>query len=88
MKNKKSQGLSLQTIIIAVIVIVVLVVIIFIFTGQLGKFRTDIGGCHTRGGECSENTECPDNHVKLSINCGKIGNTDDYKACCVPVIEE
>jgi len=38
MNNKKSQGLSLNTIIIAAIVLVVLVVLWAIFTGRMGMF--------------------------------------------------
>jgi len=42
MKNKKSQGLSLNTIIIAAIVLIVLVVLWAIFTGRMGKFSTGL----------------------------------------------
>ena len=41
-KNIKSQGLSLNTIIIAAIVLVVLIVLWYIFTGRLGKSTTEL----------------------------------------------
>ena len=61
-KNKKGQGLSLNTIIIASIVLIVLVVLIMIFTGQMGNFIRGLfnesGGktCEELGGvaRCTE----------------------------------
>lgn len=38
MQNKKSQGLSINLIIIVAIALIVLVVLIAIFTGRWGKF--------------------------------------------------
>ena len=38
MKNKRGQGLSLNTIIIAAIALIVLVVLVMIFTGRMGGF--------------------------------------------------
>ncbi|MFC1686854.1 hypothetical protein ACFL0E_00670 [Nanoarchaeota archaeon] len=38
MKNKKGQGLSLTTIIVAAIALIVLVVLVMIFTGRIGIF--------------------------------------------------
>jgi len=40
--ERKAQGLSLNTIIIAAIVLIVLVVLWAIFTGRMGKFTTDL----------------------------------------------
>ena len=51
--NKKAQGLSLNTIIIAIIVLIVLVVIIMVFTGYFGnKFTPGITACENSGGSC------------------------------------
>jgi len=38
MRKKKSQGLSITTIIVAAIALIVLVVLVAIFTGRLGSF--------------------------------------------------
>lgn len=39
LKNKKAQGISLETIIVAAIVLIVLVVLIMVFTGRMGWFN-------------------------------------------------
>ena len=41
--NRKSQGLSINTIIIAAIALIVLVVLVAIFTGRLGLFSKGLG---------------------------------------------
>lgn len=43
-KNKKSQGLSITTIIVATIALIVLVVIIAMLTGKLGSFSVGASG--------------------------------------------
>ncbi len=51
--DKKAQGLSLNTIIIAIIVMIVLVVIIMVFTGYFGaKFTPGMTNCENNGGTC------------------------------------
>jgi len=42
--NKKSQGLSINVIIIVAIALIVLVVLIAIFTGRLGTFTSGLKG--------------------------------------------
>lgn len=42
--DKKGQGLSLNTIIIAALALIVLVVIVMIFTGRIGIFSTGVQG--------------------------------------------
>ncbi len=60
--DKKAQGLSLNTIIIAIIVMIVLVVIIMVFTGYFGaKFTPGMTNCENNGGKCvfaSEDEGC------------------------------
>ncbi|MBI2134984.1 hypothetical protein HYU09_03260 [Candidatus Woesearchaeota archaeon] len=50
--NGKSQGLSINTIIIAAIALIVLVVLIAIFTGRLGLFSKGLSGTVTCEGSC------------------------------------
>jgi hypothetical protein len=46
MNNKKAEGLSLSTVVIAAIVIVVLIVIILIFSGRIGGWNKEVAdGC-------------------------------------------
>ena len=63
MKSKKSQGLSINMIIIAVIALIVLVVVIAIFTNTTEKTSTnidDLGSCDGQGGQCaSASGTCP-----------------------------
>ncbi|MBU90735.1 hypothetical protein CMO94_04285 [Candidatus Woesearchaeota archaeon] len=49
LKNKKSQGLSITTIILAVIGLMILVVIIALLTGRLGGFSKGV----LESGDCS-----------------------------------
>tara|TARA_Y100000310_G_C20695215_1_gene825197 strand:- start:4013 stop:4324 length:312 start_codon:yes stop_codon:yes gene_type:complete len=62
--NKKSQGLSINTIILAALALIVLVVMVLIFTGQIQVFSKSVS-CDARGGKCSdlrngESIKCPD----------------------------
>lgn len=41
-KNKKAQGLSLQTIVIAALALIILIVLTLIFTGKLGQSGSQI----------------------------------------------
>ncbi len=82
--NKKGQGLSLNTIIIAIIVIIVLVIIILITTGQLQKFTTATekqapSDCVNSGGFCTSTESCESyGGSSLSgVNCG------EGRVCCV-----
>ncbi len=77
--NKKGQGLSLNTIIIAIMVIIVLVIIILITTGQLQKFTEGVNsnsGCVASGGYCADS--CNGNELKVANDeCTLVG-----KVCC------
>lgn len=55
--NKKAQGLSLNTIIIAAIVLIVLIVLWAIFTGRMGGFTEEVARCK---GTCRNECEYPD----------------------------
>ena len=72
--DKKAQGLSLNTIIIAIIVLIVLVVIILVFTGAFGTIiNPGIADCLTKPNQkCSSGT---------GVACGS-ANTEvsDYPA--------
>ena len=51
LRNRKAQGLSLNTIIIAAIVLVVLVVLFLIFTGRMGSFAVGVDNT-TKSRDC------------------------------------
>ena len=84
--NKKAQGLSINTIIIAVIALVVLVVLIAVFTGRIGVFSKGVGdvtGDTTKtcvgelGGELITGDECPEGKVPISSS-----DSGGNKLCC------
>ena len=77
--QKKAQGLSLSTIVIAAIVLIVLVILIVIFTGRMSGFVDNIEDCETKGGT-SNPTGKLDNHA-----CYKIKTESTNKYCCIPI---
>ena len=83
--NKRGQGISINTIIIAVIALIVLVVLVAIFTGRLGLFSKGIQtigdatkSCSDQGGQ-PYSEKCPSNFVAIaSSDAATEGNV-----CCV-----
>ncbi|MBI2145706.1 hypothetical protein HYU18_05320 [Candidatus Woesearchaeota archaeon] len=74
--NKKAQGLSLSTVIIAIIVLVVLVVLVMIFTGYFGKiFTPSVSSCAQQGGSCVATT------ADCTTSFGETGKTVYVKEC-------
>ena len=69
--NKKSQGLSINVIIIVAIALIVLVVLIAIFTGRLGSFVTGIDETASCQASCS------------AFGMDK-GESDDAASCAPP----
>ena len=81
--NKKSQSLSINTIIIAVLALAALVLLIIIFTKGVGKTSENLGSCITKGGQCAnEKGECIDKNYQIPIivsgDCEKKKNV-----CCI-----
>jgi len=94
--NKKAQGLSLNTIIIAAIVLIVLIVLWAIFTGRMGGFTSEVAKC--RGLDRIPKSECDkkgvvdpqikypeiptDSHGQPSLPTDA---TDEPLVCCIPL---
>jgi hypothetical protein len=77
--NKRAQGLSLNTVIIAVTVIIVLVVIIVIFTRGMAGFSGELPSCASKGGYCE--ADCGANNYPVrNTDCDETG-----LLCCVPM---
>lgn len=83
MKSKKSQGISINTIIIAAIALIVLVILIAIFAGRMGIWG--------KGLDDESNKECDlsSNTVELAQNCpaertmiAKFNNVPSGSVCC------
>ena len=74
--NRKSQGISLTTVVIAAVALIVLIVLILIFTGRLDIFNRGLSECPPGssektnadlagwGGACSENGTLPTKTIK------------------------
>ena len=78
--DRKAQGLSLNTIIIAIIVLVVLVIVVMIFTGYFGnQFVPGINSCTAKGGECKANCDSPADEIQNVKGCSA------GQACCQKV---
>ena len=90
MKNKKAQGLPMNTIVIAALVLVVMVVLILIFTGNIGGWVGDVdktetsamarAECLGKGGIVKEN--CDDKTEKST----PIDDLGTNLKCCVKKI--
>jgi len=79
MLDRKAQGLSMNTIIIAAIAIIVLLILIYLLVGTTGDVDSAIS-CTKKGGVCMERCEGIYGDSSLgSEPCGNIGKT-----CCLP----
>ena len=65
--NKKSQGLSINVIIIVAIALIVLVVLIAIFTGRLGSFSEGIDTVGGNAGKTCKEIDLDNYLVKREI---------------------
>lgn len=91
-KNKKSQSISINTIVIAAIALAVLLITIIIFTNQSsGTIRT-LQSCELKGGKCAEPLGYKDQNnmptcggeynIPLIISDPACG---DSKLCCLKI---
>ena len=83
--QRKAQGLSLNTIVIAAIVLIVLVVVITLFYRSTGDFDSDIQSaaeskCETPLIQRSKETGCRSDEKKIYESFGTEFNKD--KVCC------
>ena len=88
LKNKKSQGLSITTIIVAVIALIVLVVIVAILTGKLGSFSKGVEQtgditriCNEQGGFLK--AECGDGEDEIVTTICTSGELKSGTECLV-----
>lgn len=90
LRNLKSQGLSLNTIIIAAIVLIVLVVLWAVFTGRMGVFSREVTEV-TKGGTCAEaggvmRLETAGGCSELCTPIfGKFSDITTGQVCCRPI---
>ena len=90
--KKKSQSISINTIIVAAIALAVLVVLFFIFTGRIGSFSQGVQETDTCAQKCSSLNMGEGTHLQnVGDSCRdpaqKIaGSYKDgkYGCCCTP----
>ncbi len=80
--HKKSQGLSMNMIVVAAIVIIVLIVVIAIFSGKMTFFQKGVRSCTSQGGKCSCWSGTSDN-PQWGTTCGN--NDEDCPEGWAPV---
>jgi len=92
MKLRKSQGLSINTIVMAVIALLVLVIIITIFTRFYGKSAENIGSCSSKGGICANDVQldggCKGEYPIQLIVQGDCSRTTPENLCCLKIGNE
>jgi hypothetical protein len=96
MLNKRAQGLSVHTIIVAIIGLIILVAIILMLTGKLGTVGKGVGSPTSCESACnaigmddhipSDKTECDGFDDLVGINTqyipGNFRDVPDNKCCC------
>lgn len=87
--KKKSQSISINTIVVASIALIVLVVMIAIFTGKIKIFSGGARNCATQGGECAQDCYKLDGtYINLpGTNCEDNKGSGASDKCCVPIIK-
>ena len=84
MKTKKSQGLSVNVIIIAALALAVLLVLMVIFTGGIGKTSENLGSCLTKDGKCADKDgKCPDGYSIPIFVAGDCKESKPKNLCCI-----
>ena len=84
--NKRGQGLSLTTIVVAAIALLVLVILSVIFIGKMGGFAGQVSECKNKGGTCrTVDIGCLTTETQYAAwNCpteeGEIA-----EVCCMPI---
>ncbi|MBI2134985.1 hypothetical protein HYU09_03265 [Candidatus Woesearchaeota archaeon] len=80
--NRKAQGLSINTIIIAAIALIVLVVLIAIFTGRLGLFSKGLGEATTCSQICeARNMDVDPNNAAANLVRGALDSNGNQCYC-------
>jgi hypothetical protein len=76
--NKKAQGLSMTTIIIAALALLVLVILATLLLNSTGNINEGTG-CEGLGGKC-QIEYCDEGYVKAPHSCA-----GDDEVCCMPI---
>jgi len=87
MLNRKAQGISMNTIIIAAIALLVLVILSVIFLSRMGWFAQNSNDCRQFQGDCDQGTRCESGYKEHALGICYDGNERDFNnICCVKEI--
>ncbi len=76
-QNKKAQGLSLSTVVIAALVLIVLIVLTLVFAGKLGSWNKTVDSCPP---ESTEEASCAIGTLPVKI----LSKSDGSTVYCCP----
>ena len=89
MFNKRAQGISINTIIIAAIALLVLVILSVIFMGRMGWFSQKSNDCLAltgASGDCDRGTSCGAGYTQHPSGvCYDGKEIDRYNVCCIKI---
>ena len=74
--SKKSQGISLTTVVIAALALIVLIVLILIFSGRMGLFQAGVNECPPGEQAVPNPNQCSGLPTRV------IGDGDAVEYCC------
>ena len=87
-RNLKSQGMSINVIIIAAIALIILVVLVAVFTGRFGIFAGTVQDCAAQGGQCTTSSACQTG-ISSGTHMGSVGGTGcdktEGQTCCINI---
>ena len=85
-ENRKSQGMSIELIVVAALLLIVLVVLATILTNRFGIFSRSLESCAAKQGQCR--LKCESNEATVSnTNCPEGDREISKKSCCVTVFK-
>ena len=80
--KRKSQGMSINIVVVAALALIVLVVLASIFSGRVRLFSQGLDDCESKQGHCVFPTQgCSQNEGKLNAKC----QYKDKTVCCIGV---
>ena len=83
--NKKAQGLSMRTIVIAAISLLILVILIVLVVNHLKKIPPATS-CEGIGGVCADDCNSLEGTYGVDRgNSGTAGGCEEGELCCIPV---
>lgn len=86
-ENRKAQGISLNTIIIAAIALLVLVVLSFLLLSRTNNFAETVADCKSANGEVVMESECNQEEGEKALPQYDVDDPDTAvtEVCCITI---